>query len=82
MMAAGLFPPDAMCICGCRGKEHETVWEGDEFKGTRCEAHGGHKFALGPSNTLTELGGKDYPLDDGLAPLPIVDDSRAARGWR
>lgn len=41
-----LFPPTARCLCGCRGKDHETVWQGDIFKGTRCKAHGGHKWAL------------------------------------
>ena len=42
----GAFPPTAICVCTCRGDEHETRWEGDRFVGTRCEAHGGHKFAL------------------------------------
>lgn len=42
-----LFPPDAVCVfCACTGAEHEAVWDGDEFLGTRCEAHGGHKFAI------------------------------------
>ena len=43
-----LFPPDRLCVCGCPGSEHEAVWAGDTFKGTRCKVseHGGHKFAL------------------------------------
>lgn len=44
-----LFPPKARCICGCLGAEHKVVWEGDTFKGTRCEVHGGHKFAMEPA---------------------------------
>lgn len=47
----GQFPPDVLCaavieICNCPGGDHVTKWDeatGD-FKGTRCERHGGHKF--------------------------------------
>jgi hypothetical protein len=46
--ARPLFPPDAPCICGCRGRDHRVVWDGDIFVGTRCDAHGGHKFAFRP----------------------------------
>lgn len=37
------------CDCGCIGAEHRILWDGDVFKGTRCEAHGGHKFAMAVS---------------------------------
>lgn len=44
-MTPPLFPPHAVCVCGYLGSEHEAVWEGGEFKGTRSPA-GGHKFAI------------------------------------
>lgn len=49
-----IFPPRAVCVCGCQGSAHRTVWVGDEFKGTRCDAHGGHKFAVGRQEAFVE----------------------------
>lgn len=42
----GALPPRSLCECGCIGGLHEIVWEGETFKGTRCLAHGGHKFKM------------------------------------
>lgn len=49
-----LFPPDAVCVCGCPGRDHYARWEADAFKGTKCDAHGGHKFALGRQGALVQ----------------------------
>ena len=46
------FPAAVRCFCGCLGREHRTVWRDGEFKGTRCDAHGGHKFAMGEQPPL------------------------------
>ncbi len=52
----GRFPPDIACgWCAdrrslgeepCLGRDHETLWDeaAGDFKGSRCERHGGHKF--------------------------------------
>lgn len=52
----GAFPPRALCVCGCFGFMHSTRWDGDRFVGTRCPAHGGHKFA--PKKPASTVGGE------------------------
>lgn len=71
-----LFPPAAICVCSCRGDEHQAVWEGETFIGTRCAKHGGHKFAFEapepiPSQVYT---GESYTLT-------VIEDISAV-GWR
>lgn len=44
-MADNPLPLLRVCECGCLGADHEVVWDGDTFKGTRC-VHGGHKFRV------------------------------------
>lgn len=51
-------PENPVCVCGCDYRHHWTQWEGDDFKGTRCQVHGGHKFQL-PSTGEVQEGGSD-----------------------
>ena len=57
-----ILPPDRLCVCGCRGDQHRVVWKGSTFKGTRCEAHGGHKFQMAPPE-LPRCSCGDYQPD-------------------
>ncbi len=82
----GQFPPDVHCaaiieICTCLGTEHTTKWDEEtgEFKGTRCERHGGHKFQPDVEGVEAVIGALRAEFLHRLLIVPTLTEKAAIR---